>query len=288
MHFSGNRSVVAASSTTYTRTVTDAAKRLDQLERALQQFTPGLAALTRDRAARLRSELPGVPTRLLTLLALLLGVNAIAVAQAPLTPFQREKVHTLLDVRLPCRGCHVVGGTGGRVGPSLDDVGARRSSSYIRAMIEDPQHTVPGAAMPRIPMPDSMRDLVIRYFGDHASGSSTAPITIPAKLPAANTDGKPLYGLWCASCHGIDGRGHGPNAKWLAMKPANHANVARMSSRADDALYDTIAGGGTVMGMSPLMPAFGATLSDAQIRALVAYLRTICACRGPDWSRGAR
>ena len=292
VHFSGNRSVVAAASGTYTRTVTDAAERLDRLERALQQPTSALAALQCDRVARSRRRLAAVPTRLLTLIALLIalliGLKAIAAAQEPLTPFQREKVRALLDLRLPCRGCHVGGGTGGRVGPSLDEVGARRSSAYIRAMIEDPQRVAPSAAMPRVPMPQAMRELVIRYFADHASGSNTAPITGPANRPSAVAEGKPLYVQWCASCHGADGRGNGPNAKWLAMKPANHANAARMSTRADDALYDTIAGGGTVMGMSPLMPAFGATLSDAQLRALVTYLRTICACRGPEWSRGAR
>ena len=266
--------------------MTDAANRLDQLERALQHFTSGLAALKRDRVAHSRRRLPAVPTRLLTLIALLLGFSAIAVAQEPLTSFQREKVRALLDVRLPCRGCHLVGGTGGRVGPSLDDVGTRRSAAYIRAMIEDPQRLVPGAAMPRVPMPDAMRDLVVRYFADHATGAATRPFMMPANLPASTAEGKPLYVQWCASCHGADGRGNGPNAKWLAVKPANHANSARMRTRADDSLYDTIAGGGTVMGMSPLMPAFGATLSEAQTRALVAYLRTICACRGPDWSRG--
>jgi cytochrome c oxidase cbb3-type subunit 3 len=229
-----------------------------------------------------------VPTRLLPVIALLLGLSTIAVAQEPLTPFQRDKVRALLDVRLPCRGCHVVGGTGGRVGPVLDDVGTRRSSTYIRAMIEDPQRTVPGAAMPRVPMPDAMRELVVRYFAEHATGSNTAPVTVPPTRVTASIVGKPLYQQWCASCHGTDGRGDGPNAKWLAVKPANHTNAARLSSRADDALYDTIAGGGAVMGMSPLMPAFGATLSDAQLRALVTYLRTMCACRGPDWSRGGR
>lgn len=229
-----------------------------------------------------------MPTHVLTFIALLLGLNAVADAQEPLTPFQREKVRALLNVRLPCRGCHVIGGTGGRVGPSLDDVGVRRSATYIRAMIEDPQRIRPGAAMPRAPMPEAMRDLVVRYFTEHASASTMAPATMASNRATATADGKPLYAQWCASCHGADGRGNGPNAQWLPVKPANHANAARMRTRADDSLYDTVAGGGTVMGMSPLMPAFGATLSDVQIRSLVTYLRTICACTGPDWSRGGR
>jgi mono/diheme cytochrome c family protein len=57
-----------------------------------------------------------------------------------------------------------------------------------------------------------------------------------------------------------------------------------MSVRSDDALFDAIAGGGAVMGKSARMPAFGATLAPAEIRSLVAYIRTLCACRGPAWS----
>jgi mono/diheme cytochrome c family protein len=57
-----------------------------------------------------------------------------------------------------------------------------------------------------------------------------------------------------------------------------------MSARPDDALYDTIAGGGAIMNRSARMPAFGTTLSPAQIRALVRHIRTLCRCTGPAWS----
>jgi mono/diheme cytochrome c family protein len=58
-----------------------------------------------------------------------------------------------------------------------------------------------------------------------------------------------------------------------------------MSVRSDDVLYGAIAGGGAIMNRSPRMPAFGETLPDAQIRALVRYIRTLCGCEGPAWSR---
>ena len=58
-----------------------------------------------------------------------------------------------------------------------------------------------------------------------------------------------------------------------------------MSARSDDALFDTIDGGGAIMDRSPRMPPFGGTLSARDIRALVAYIRTLCACQGPAWSR---
>jgi mono/diheme cytochrome c family protein len=38
------------------------------------------------------------------------------------------------------------------------------------------------------------------------------------------------------------------------------------------------------MNRSPRMPAYGTTLSPAQIRALVRHIRSLCQCRGPGWS----
>jgi mono/diheme cytochrome c family protein len=59
-----------------------------------------------------------------------------------------------------------------------------------------------------------------------------------------------------------------------------------MSERSDDALFDTIFAGGYVMNRSNFMPPFGLTLSRDQIWSLVRYIRTLCACEGPAWSRG--
>jgi mono/diheme cytochrome c family protein len=57
-----------------------------------------------------------------------------------------------------------------------------------------------------------------------------------------------------------------------------------MSARPDDALFDTISGGGAIMNRSPRMPAYGTTLTSAQIRALVRHIRSLCQCTGPAWS----
>lgn len=97
-----------------------------------------------------------------------------------------------------------------------------------------------------------------------------------------------MYGQYGAPCHGEGGRGDGPNASYLAVPPAAHADGVFMARRSDDMLFDAIAGGGVLAGRSNLMPAFGATLSQAEIRALIRYLRSLCTCQGPPWSTAGK
>ncbi|HVE77718.1 MAG TPA: cytochrome c [Gemmatimonadaceae bacterium] len=146
--------------------------------------------------------------------------------------------------------------------------------------------------MPRTPMAPEVERLVVRYLVTRAgAGAPAAPpaaaapaMGVGAATPAA-PDAPALYARWCAACHGPAGRGDGPNARHLPVRPAAHADSAAMARRSDDALYDAVAAGGYVMNRSPRMPAFGATLSDAEIRALVRHIRALCRCEGPAWSR---
>jgi mono/diheme cytochrome c family protein len=73
--------------------------------------------------------------------------------------------------------------------------------------------------------------------------------------------------------------------RFLPVAPTRHADGTYMSGRPDDALYDAIAAGGAVMGRSPRMPGFGGSLTPEEIRGLVGYLRVLCRCEGPDWSK---
>jgi mono/diheme cytochrome c family protein len=208
-----------------------------------------------------------------------------------LSAFSKQKAERLLKDHLPCLGCHTLNGDGGTIGPDLTTVRDRRSPMYIAAMISDPQRVVPGSAMPRILMPESTRRLIIQYLAERpgSAGESDAegPRPTPEVRAATPTtpDGPALYARLCASCHGTNGKGDGPNATNLPVKQAGHSSGDAMSARPDDSLFDTIASGGAVMNRSPRMPAFGATLSTAEIRALVRHIRTLCRCEGPAWSR---
>jgi len=203
----------------------------------------------------------------------------------PLSAFARTKAEVLLRDNLPCLGCHKLNGNGGTIGPDLTTVRQRRSAAYIAAMIADPQRVVPGSGMPRTRMPESTRDVITRYLTT-LPGSADGTVPVAGAVPTAATpDGAVLYATWCAACHGEAGRGDGPNAANLPVKPSAHASREAMSARPDDSLFDTIAAGGAVMNRSPRMPAFGATLTPAEIRALVRHIRSLCRCKGPAWSR---
>lgn len=223
----------------------------------------------------------------LTAVALTSPVHAQSSA---LSVFSRGKALRLLREKHSCLGCHALGGEGGILGPSLDDVRTRRDAAYIAGMIADPQRTRPGAMMPRIRMPDSERDLIIRVLGGDPSSivartAGTAGAIRGAPVDTSTTHGRVLYQAWCAGCHGATGAGDGPNAPSLPVRPARHSDARSMSARSDDALFDTIDGGGAIMDRSPRMPPFGGTLGARDIRALVAYIRSLCSCQGPAWSR---
>src|SRR5436305_1815426 len=133
-------------------------------------------------------------------LALLIVAIPLA-AQAPgITLFKEAKARVLLHTQLPCLGCHELDGEGGRVAPSFTNIAARRNAAYIGAIIDDPQRVVPGAAMPKTPMPASVRELITQYLARGASGGTGPP---PRQMPvtfARDVASSTLYNHWCAAC----------------------------------------------------------------------------------------
>ena len=222
-----------------------------------------------------------------------------------LSPFSMQKAETLLEDRWSCLGCHQLGEEGGRIGPRLDGIAQRLRPEYIRHLIEDPAHLTPGTIMPAsLEQPDRM-DLIASYLllrdapwtGSERLADMPAlrglddPAASPAAASPAAPDPNPgaaLYEAQCAACHGVRGEGDGFNAPFMPVVPTVHADSAAMSLRTDDTLYDGIHAGGWILGKSHRMPAFGASLDDAQKRALVAHIRTLCRCQGPAWSRDGR
>ena len=212
----------------------------------------------------------------------------------PLSPFEIAKAEWLIRNRLPCLGCHEIGGEGGRIGPSLSDEKRLRTPEYVYRMIRDPQGTLPGTIMPRVPMSQGTHDLIASYLvqREPTSTPGTPPRAPPPVVPQPDTtqagSTAALYARSCAPCHGAGGRGDGYNSPFLPVRPTAHTDKVYMSRRSDDALFDAIYGGGYIMNRSNRMPPFGQTLTREQIWSLVGWLRTLCRCEGPAWSRGNR
>ncbi len=87
--------------------------------------------------------------------------------------------------------------------------------------------------------------------------------------------GKRLYATYCSNCHGASGKGDGLAAKSLQVKPANHTDGKFMSQLSDKYLHEIIAKGGSGVGKSPFMPAWGSLLKDQQIRYIISYMRSL-------------
>ncbi|HVO92599.1 MAG TPA: cytochrome c [Terriglobales bacterium] len=102
-------------------------------------------------------------------------------------------------------------------------------------------------------------------------------LIVSAAARADSTRGKGLYQQNCAPCHGAAGKGDGPGAQSLPVRPADHTDSAAMSSRSDAFLRDVITKGGGAMGLSSFMPSWKGILNDDQIQDLVDYIRTLAA-----------
>ena len=89
--------------------------------------------------------------------------------------------------------------------------------------------------------------------------------------PAAMADAASDYAAQCASCHGATGGGDGMS---LPVAPANFQSAEFWAGTNDANVRAAIKGGGASIGKSPMMPALGAGWSDAQLDAMVAYLKT--------------
>ena len=89
------------------------------------------------------------------------------------------------------------------------------------------------------------------------------------------------YRFYCAQCHGLEGRGDGPNAtKSQPVSPRDHTSVLEMNKLTDDDVLNAITDGGAAVSKSTMMPPFGKTLSKGEISALKDYIRTLCKCKG--------
>lgn len=111
-----------------------------------------------------------------------------------------------------------------------------------------------------------------------ACGGATAPDDTPQVTPELRAEAMTLYGERCARCHGTLGKGDGPDAVKLSLRPRAFADPTWQLAVPDRQLEKVIVQGGAAVGKSPAMPAhpeLGAR--PTQLAALVQHLRVLAA-----------
>jgi mono/diheme cytochrome c family protein len=112
--------------------------------------------------------------------------------------------------------------------------------------------------------------LVLALGGVGLFAGGLAWVLNDPRPPAGAPRAERLYYTFCAGCHGLDGHGSWRAALFL-IRPGD---LTKSSAMPDRYLLDIIKHGGAPFGR-PGMPAFGAQLSDADIEALAAYVKTL-------------
>ncbi|MFW7379107.1 MAG: c-type cytochrome [Oligoflexus sp.] len=106
-----------------------------------------------------------------------------------------------------------------------------------------------------------------------ASEQGGAAALDPAQEKLA--EGKRLFGLYCASCHGPDGRSDTPTAKAMRPVPRNFTDKAWQESVSDEHIATVIRDGGAAVGLSATMTPWGSALNAEQIETMVQVVRDL-------------
>jgi cytochrome c oxidase cbb3-type subunit 3 len=108
-------------------------------------------------------------------------------------------------------------------------------------------------------------------------------LSVVAAAPAQAVEVEKVFKFYCAQCHGLGGKGDGPNVtKDFPVSPRNFTNAKEMNKLTDADIKNVILDGGPAASKSPMMPPWSKTLTEAEVDALVGHLRKLCACKGKD------
>lgn len=176
-----------------------------------------------------------------------------------------------------------------RTGPDLSNEGGKLPDSWHVAHIRNPRSVSPGSVMPGFTwLTDVEMTALVAYV--QSLGRNKAPVAepevpweykelaekakkegkIPAFEPRFIVNGQGVFNQNCAPCHGLQGRGNGPNARDMIKQPANFTDE-RFKFYSDAKWYWRIAEG--VSGTQ--MPVWKLSLNQEQIWYMAIYLRYI-------------
>ncbi len=111
--------------------------------------------------------------------------------------------------------------------------------------------------------------------------ASLTVTSLLAMAPASASEAEKVYKFYCAQCHGLTGKGDGPNVtKDFPVSPRNFTNAKEMNKLSDADMKNVILDGGPSASKSPMMPPWSKTLTAEQVDGLVKHLRVLCQCKG--------
>jgi nitric oxide reductase subunit C len=77
------------------------------------------------------------------------AVNPLTTDAKQFTPAMATLGKQLYEVKYQCQSCHTIGGSGGYVGPNLNNAGGWLTPAWIEAWLRNPQALVPDSIEPR-------------------------------------------------------------------------------------------------------------------------------------------
>jgi mono/diheme cytochrome c family protein len=188
-------------------------------------------------------------------------------------------------VQFACGQCHGFRGRGGVSPdvPALTSVATQLTPSELRSIIDHGLGESTNPTKPYMPVwkgviSNTQVSDLIAYLGAGLPAVPTAePPSIPKRQGAA-VEGAALYSSYgCINCHGPNGLGGVPNPQSPDKTiPSLSGQVFRKEFNTDAKIIAVIRSG-SVIGRAPIvsMPHWGGIIPDDQLRALVAYLKTL-------------
>ncbi len=204
----------------------------------------------------------------------LLPTEAPAVEIQSAEPIAAGTIEEVL-AKYNCQACHKVLGSGGDLGPDLEQISTRLSPEKIRQSIIDPDVEITQGFPPGV-MPQNFAEqmmvkeleMLVTFLADSemASSEKTARTSSPSTGVADSEAGKVIAQFGCQACHAISGNGGelGPSLENVGTRL--DADQIRQSIIEPNAVLTE----GFPSGVMP--PNFAEQMSDAQLDALVIFL----------------
>jgi cbb3-type cytochrome c oxidase subunit III len=188
-------------------------------------------------------------------------------------------------VQFACAQCHGLQGRGGvsQAVPALTGVAQQLTPAELRSIINHGLGESSNPTQPYMPvwgavMSSTQVNDLVAYL---RAGLPAVPTAEPAPIPqnqGAAVEGGALYVRYgCVNCHGINGLGGVPNPQSPDKTIPPLSGVDFRTQFNTEAKIIAVIRSGSVIGKAPIvsMPHWGGIIPEQQLRALVAYLKTL-------------